>query len=119
MTESRPIGRWLDTVTAKNTVPGDLVWPPVERGGLGTRIATMAGREFAVLRPLGSGPNRQWNVRVEGFVWFADAMPEKSVAGMMGFKESKVGGFPSIAKAKAAVAEVRRLLDEHLRQHAA
>jgi len=113
--ETSPIGRWLDTVTDTNMPRGDLIWLPAPKSGLRSHVATMAGRAFAVVRPVA---NRQWNVRIAGFVWFEIAMPEGSAARLMNIRESAVGGFPSIAKAKAAVSQARRLLDEHLRQRA-
>lgn len=98
---------------------GDLVWLPAAKGGLRTEAAVVAGREFAVIRSLRVGPRRQWNVRIAGFVWFSEAIADKSAAGILGIKESPVGGFQSKRKAKAAVAEAYRLLSGHLRRQAA
>ncbi|ENO77998.1 hypothetical protein B447_14834 [Thauera sp. 27] len=117
MSETRPIGRWLDTVTARNTRTGELVWLPAATGGLKTHVATMVGREFAVVRPLQLGHKRQFNVRITGYVWFPETFPEGSPAKVMGVQESAVTGFPTIAKAKAAVAEAHRLLESHLQHH--
>lgn len=119
MTEPRPLGRWLDTVTAANTPVGELVWLPPASGGLRAEVATVAGREFAVIRSVGVSDaqrRRQWNARIAGFVWFPEAIADKSAAGILGIKESPVGGFQTKRKAKAAVAEAHRLLSDHLRQ---
>lgn len=119
MTGISPIGRWQATVTPENTPISSLVWLPAETGGLGARVVTMAGRPFAVLRPIRSPQSRQWNVRIEGFVWFSGAMPEGSAAGLMKFRESSVGGFLTLAKARKAVGEAHELLKEHLLLQAA
>lgn len=119
MPESRPIGRWLDTVTAANTRNGDLIWLPRAKGGTRGQVALVAGDKFAVIRPHRAAGQQQWIVRIEGFVWFPVALPEESTASRMGIKESAAGGFPTVAKARSAVAEAHRLLDEHLRRHAA
>lgn len=119
MTESRPIGRWLDTVTQRNTQFGEVIWLPVLKGGLRSRIATMAGREFAVIRNRRMGRQQQWNVEIKGFVWFPDNLPPDCAAAKMGIKESPICGFPTIDKARVAVAEAHRLLEDHLRQQAA
>ncbi len=118
MIDEPSLGRWLDTVTPTNTQAGDLAWLPRTTGGIGGQVVLAGGREFAVIRPVGAGGRRQWNVRIKGFVWFPLAFPERSAARVMGVKESSVGSFQSLAKARAAVEEAHRLLDEHLRQHA-
>lgn len=118
VTAPPPLGRWLDTVTPANTKTGDLVWLPRATGGIRGQVALAGGRGFAVIRPVGAGRRQQWSVRVKGFVWFPIAIPERSVARAMGVKESSVGSFQSLAKARAAVAEAHRLLDDHLRLQA-
>lgn len=114
-----PLGRWLDTVIAANTVPGTVEWLPARRGGIPARVATMNGREFAVARAVRRGGMQQWNVRITGFVWFQAAFLAGSPAAQLHVKESAIGAFRTLKQAKAAVSEARRLLDDHLRRCAA
>lgn len=121
MPDSHPLGRWLDTVTAANTQSGELAWLPRAMGGIGGQVATVAGREFAVIRPVGSGAQRQWNIRIKGFVWFPAAMPEGSAARVMGIKENSVSSFPAghmsmvLAGKKRIPERVCRMLGYELR----
>lgn len=110
------VGRWLDTVTQANTRPGELIWMPIAKGGTRAQVVMMSGREFAVLRPKALGKQRQWSVRIEGFLWSGAGMLPGSVADKMGIKESPVGAFATIAKARAAVVEAHNLLIPHLQK---
>lgn len=115
---AEPLGRWLSTVTAKNTVAGALHWE-CHKGGVSkaTYVATINGRPVATIKHQGCLPKgvAPWKADIEGFMWNT-ALTPNTAAAKLNIKESPVISFADVRTAKRAVAEAFQMLEQHLAQ---